>query len=63
MGMIDVTFTPNAHLVLHGEEAIVGHNDDSVCLQIASPEPIYMDVSEAEMLIAALRVAIEQVGT
>lgn len=63
MAMPDVTFTPNAHLVLSGEEIIVGHNDDSVCIETTEQsDSIFMTINEAQMLIAALTVAIESVG-
>lgn len=63
MAMIDVTFRPNAHMVLSGDEIVIGANDDSVCIQTTEQgDCTYMSIAEARMLIAALEVAIESVG-
>ena len=60
--MTDEHFSVNAHLSLSGDEIKVGSTDESVCFMYADIETTYMTISEAEMLIAALRVAIEHVG-
>ena len=60
--MQNVPYTVNGDLRLSGERYVIGHTDDSVVLDHGA-ETTYMDVVEAEMLIATLRVAIEQVGT
>ena len=60
-GELDVPYSVNGDIRLSGERYIVGHTDDSVVLDHGA-EAVYMDVEEAEMLIAALRVAISQVG-
>ncbi len=57
----DVPYQFHATLKLSGEHVVIGHNDDSVILDYQG-EPIYMDITEAKMLVAALRVAIENVG-
>ena len=58
---LDVPYTIHADLRLSGERYVVGHNDDSVILDHGA-EAVYMEISEAKMLIAALHTAIEQVG-
>lgn len=61
-GELDVPYAVHGDLRLSGERYVIGHTDDSVILDHGA-EATYMDVAEAEMLIATLRVAIEQVGT
>lgn len=58
---LDVPYNVNADLRLSGERYVVGHSDDSVVLDHGA-DAVYMGKTEAEMLIAALKAAIEQVG-
>ena len=61
-GELDVPYSVCGDIRLSGERVVVGYSDDSVIMDQGA-EAIYMDITEAEMLIATLKAAISRVGT
>lgn len=59
MEELNVPYEVHGDLRLSGERVVIGSTGTDVILDNGT-EPIYMDVEEAEMLIATLRVAISR---
>ncbi len=58
----DRQYQINAMINASGTVVLIGHSDDSVVIEVDGEDPCYMDIPEAQTVIAALTAAIGQVG-